>query len=312
MPEPRVAVGTGLRRSHGRLLGEDDPGGAEEQKTEDGALGHPENRLRLKRPNVAAEIASVEFDLIDCIVGSPLAANNVSPTAVTPRTRPPEVRVRFSFICVPAWKTMTSSILVDMLQSGNRFSDVILAGIAAGSHDDANGGTDVPLYGDRIKPFRDRSFEKIDEIGFESGHENLGLRIPKPAIKFQHAWAILRKHQPGKEQPAKLEMIFLDAAHKRFQDRFANFPQKRFVQPLRRAEGSHTSSIRPEIPVIELFMILCSGEEDVGAPIHAAHGPSTRGRKEILRSLPSVLHRRSDGARSYRRSLLRLRSGPAR
>ena len=59
-----------LRRSRGRLLGEDEPSGAEQQKTEDGTLGHPENRLMLNRPNVAAEIASVEFDLVECVVGS--------------------------------------------------------------------------------------------------------------------------------------------------------------------------------------------------------------------------------------------------
>ncbi len=58
----------GLRRSRGRLLGENEPSGAEQQQTEDGTVGHPENRL-LNRPNVAAEIASVEFDLFECVIG---------------------------------------------------------------------------------------------------------------------------------------------------------------------------------------------------------------------------------------------------
>ncbi len=143
-----------------------------------------------------------------------------------------------------------------------------MAGVAPGSHHDANGGTGIPLCGDRSELLRDRGFEKIDEVRLESRHKNLGLRISKPAIKLQHAWAILGKHQPGEEQPAKPEMIFLDAANKRFQDRLPNFLQKRCVQPLRRAEGSHTSGVRPSIPVIKLFMILGSGEEEVRVPIH--------------------------------------------
>ena len=32
-------------------------------------------RIVLDRPNVAAEIASVEFDLIDCVVGSPFGSH---------------------------------------------------------------------------------------------------------------------------------------------------------------------------------------------------------------------------------------------
>ena len=55
--------------------------------------------------------------------------------------------------------------------------------------------------GDRVESPSDRGFEKIDKVRLESRQEDLGLGIPESAIKLEHAWAILRQHQPGNSSP---------------------------------------------------------------------------------------------------------------
>ena len=78
-------------------------------------------------------------------------------------------------------------------------------------------------------------------------------------------------------------MIFLDATDKRIQDLLPNLLQKRGIQSLRRAEGSHTSGVRSSIPVIELLMILRRGEEQVGVTVHQGMDRALDARRETLR-----------------------------
>ena len=105
----------------------------------------------LNRPNVAAEVASVEFDLIDCIVCSPFGSQqrvaDRSDTQNTTARCEDTVFTRLS----PGMKNDYIDHLMDVFQSDDSFPGFIVAWIPFGCHDDANGGTGVPVCRDRVE-----------------------------------------------------------------------------------------------------------------------------------------------------------------
>ena len=107
-----------------------------------------------------------------------MACSRVEPVAVTPKTRPPAVRISPFSALVPAWKTVAPSA-----------SDS--ARPEMGWQYQTAGGSVLPLYVNLIQGAVHAGLENVHQVGVQHGQDGLSLRVAEAGVVLHHPGAVL-------------------------------------------------------------------------------------------------------------------------
>ena len=135
------------------------------------------------------------------------ASAMVLPSAVTPSTRPPSVRIVLPSHFGAALEDFHIAHRVGVVDAGDRDAGRVFAGISLAGGDDAQRRPRVPFQLDLIELSSATASITSSRSLLQSHHQRLGFRIAEPAIEFQHLRPVGREHQAGIEHAADIRSL---------------------------------------------------------------------------------------------------------
>ena len=184
------------------------------------------------------------------------ASESESAAAVTPRTRPPAVRICPSLSAVPAWKTCTPGTWGRGSEAADGQAGFVAARIAAGAGHHARRRAGRPAQRRLGQAAVDARVKYVQKIAIKANQDGLGFRIAETRVEFEHLRPARRHHESAIQHAGEGRTFFGHACDRGFGNVMQNPLRHGGIEKRISGVDAHAAGVGAGVALADALVIL--------------------------------------------------------